>query len=125
MPVRPWSPEDLGRPTDGTWADMAFGLGELYEHENDLEQAADWYRRAAESGRADAALRLGAVLGRMADAGSAGDPVSASDLLAEATRWLSGAQDATTPDAIELITDMLNRQLRQAARRGLEPAPAG
>ncbi|TYK48392.1 SEL1-like repeat protein [Actinomadura decatromicini] len=123
MLVRPWSPADLGRPTDGTWADVAFGLGELYEHEGDLEQAADWYRRAAESGRADAALRLGGVLGRMADAGSAAD--SAEELLAEATRWLSGAHDATTPDAIELITDMLNRQLRRAARRGLEPAHAG
>jgi TPR repeat protein len=123
MPVRPWSPEDLGRPTDGTWADIAFGLGEMYEREDDLEQAAGWYRRAAESGRADAALRLGAVLGRLADAGAAAD--SAEDLLAEATRWLSGVQDATTPDAIELITDMLNRQLRQAARRGLEPSPAG
>ncbi|GAA1874663.1 hypothetical protein [Actinomadura bangladeshensis] len=123
MPVRPWTPEDLGRPTDGTWADVAFGLGEVYEREGDLAQAADWYRRAAESGRADAALRLGAVLGLMADAGSDGE--SAEDLLAEATRWLSGARDTTTPDAIELITDMLNRQLRQAARRGLEPAPAG
>ncbi|TYB43264.1 tetratricopeptide repeat protein [Actinomadura chibensis] len=123
MLVRPWSPADLGRPTDGTWADMAFGLGELYEHEGDLERAADWYRRAAESGRADAALRLGALLGRMADEGSAAD--SAEELLAEATRWLSGAHATTTPDAIELITDMLNRQLRQAARRGLEPASAG
>jgi TPR repeat protein len=102
---------------------VAFGLGEVYEREGDLDQAADWYRRAAESGRADAALRLGAVLGRMADAGSDGE--SAEDLLAEATRWLSGAHDATTPDAIELITDMLNRQLRQAARRGFEPAPTG
>lgn len=123
MPVRPWTPEDLGRPTDGTWADGAFGLGELYEREGDLDRAADWYRRAAESGRAAAALRLVAVLGRMADAGPAGE--SAGDLLAEAARWLSGAHDATTPDAIELITDTLNRQLRQAARRGLEPAPAG
>lgn len=123
MPIRPWTPEDLGRPTDGTWADVAFGLGEVYEREGDLAQAADWYRRAAESGRADAALRLGAVLGLMADAGPAGE--SAEDLLAEATRWLSGARDTTTPDAIELITDMLNRQLRQAARRGLEPAAAG
>ena len=121
MPVRPWSPEDLGRPTDGTWADVAFGLGEMYERAGDLESAADWYRRAAESDRADAALRLGAVLGRMADASRADD--SAEDLLAEATRWLSGAQDTTTPDAIELITDMLNRHQRQAARRGLEPAP--
>ncbi|NKZ04872.1 hypothetical protein HGB48_14100 [Actinomadura latina] len=123
MPVRPWTPEDLGRPTDGTWADVAFGLGEVYEREGDLEEAAGWYRRAAESGRADAALRLGALLGRMADAGPAGE--SAEELLAEATRWLSGALDTTTPDAIELITDMLNRQLRQAARRGFEPAPAG
>lgn len=123
MPIRPWTPEDLGRPTDGTWADVAFGLGEVYEREGDLAQAADWYRRAAESGRADAALRLGAVLGLMADAGPAGE--SAEDLLAEATRWLSGARDTTTPDAIELITDMLNRQLRQAARRGFEPATAG
>ncbi|TDD94071.1 tetratricopeptide repeat protein [Actinomadura rubrisoli] len=121
MPVRPWSPEDLGRPTDGTWADVAFGLGEMYERAGDLESAADWYRRAAESDRADAALRLGAVLGRMADASRADD--SAEDLLAEATRWLSGAQDTSTPDAIELITDMLNRHQRQAARRGLEPAP--
>ncbi|MEV4674701.1 MULTISPECIES: hypothetical protein [Actinomadura] len=123
MPARPWTPEDLGRPTDGTWADVAFGLGEMYEHEGDLEQAAGWYRRAAESGRADAALRLGAVLGRMADAGTAGD--AAGELIAEAARWLSGALDTTSTDAIELITDMLNRQLRQAARRGLEPAPAG
>ena len=123
MPVRPWTPADLGRPTDGTWADVAFGLGEVYEREGDLEEAAGWYRRAAESGRADAALRLGALLGRMADAGPAGE--SAEELLAEATRWLSGALDTTTPDAIELITDMLNRQLRQAARRGFEPAPAG
>ncbi|MCP9954319.1 hypothetical protein LUX33_41910 [Actinomadura madurae] len=59
----------------------------------------------------------------LADAGAAAD--SADDLLAEAARWLSGAQAATTPDAIELITDMLNRQLRQAARRGFEPSPAG
>ncbi|GAA0576181.1 SEL1-like repeat protein [Actinomadura livida] len=125
MPVRRWSPEDLGRPTDGTWADVAFGLGEMYEREGDLKQAADWYRRAAESGRPAAALRLGAVLGRRADAGAADESVSAEDLLAEATRWLSGAQNATTPDAIELITDTLNRQLRQAARRGLEPTPAG
>ncbi|XRQ03888.1 hypothetical protein ACN3XK_45955 [Actinomadura welshii] len=103
---------------------MAFGLGQMFERGGELQEAADWYRRAARSGRADAALRLGAVLGQMADAGSADDPASAGDLLAEATRWLSGAQDATTPDAIELITDTLNRQMRQAARRGLEPTPA-
>ncbi|MFC6878820.1 MULTISPECIES: tetratricopeptide repeat protein [Actinomadura] len=122
MSVRPWRPEDLGRPTDGSWADVAFGLGEMYEREGDLEQAADWYRRAAESDRPDAALRLGDVLGRLADARRDASADAAENLIAEATRWLSGAHDATTPDAIELITDMLNRQLRQAARRGLEPA---
>ncbi|MBT2213635.1 MULTISPECIES: tetratricopeptide repeat protein [Actinomadura] len=129
MSVRPWSPEDLGRPTDGSWADVAFGLGEMYERCGDLESAADWYRRAAESDRADAALRLGDVLGRLADARRAGQAggsaESAEDLLAEATRWLSGAPGPTTPDAIELVTDMLNRHQLQAARRGLEPAPTG
>ncbi|HEY8479337.1 MAG TPA: hypothetical protein VIL71_05840 [Spirillospora sp.] len=123
MPVRLWSPEDLGRPAGGTYADVAFGLGEMYERESDLEQAANWYRRAAGAGRADAALRLVSVLGRMADAEDADD--TADDLLAEAARWLSGARDATTPDAIELVTDTLNRQMRQAARRGLEPVSAG
>ncbi|MBE1534672.1 hypothetical protein [Actinomadura algeriensis] len=123
MPVRPWRPEELGRPADGDRVDVAFGLGRVCEHEGDLERAAHWYRRAAESGHAGAALRLGAVLGRLADVGSGGE--SAEDLLAEATRWLSGVQAATTPDAIELITDMLNRHQRQAARRGLEPTATG
>lgn len=126
MPVRPWNPEALGRPTDGKRVDVAFGLGRMCEHEGDLEQAADWYRRAAESGHAGAALRLGAVLGRLADARFAdASDESAEELLAEATRWLSGVQAATTPDAIELITDMLNRHQRQAARRGLETAGTG
>jgi TPR repeat protein len=38
-------------------------------------------------------------------------------LMAEATRWLSEAHTARHPDAIELITDMLNRQQRLAALR--------
>ncbi|RSN39988.1 MULTISPECIES: sel1 repeat family protein [Actinomadura] len=126
MPVRPWNPEELGRPTDGGRVDVAFGLGRVYELEGDLERAADWYRRAAESGHPGAPLRLGAVLGRLADARSAdASDESAEDLLAEASRWLSGVQAATTPHAIELITDMLNRHQRQAARRGLEPTATG
>lgn len=126
MSVRPWNPEELGRPTDGGRVDVAFGLGRVYELEGDLERAAGWYRRAAESGHTGAPLRLGAVLGRLADARSAdASAESAEDLLAEASRWLSGVQAATTPDAIELITDMLNRHQRQAARRGLEPTATG
>ncbi|MFI6520214.1 tol-pal system YbgF family protein [Spirillospora sp. NPDC050679] len=125
MPVRPWSPELPGACADGPWADVAFGLGELYERDGDLDRAAEWYREAAEVGRSDAALRLGDVLGRLADQRLPAAPDTAAGLLAEASRWLSGAPDATTPDAIELITDMLNRHQRQAARRGLEAAPAG
>ncbi|MGK5550174.1 tetratricopeptide repeat protein [Actinomadura kijaniata] len=110
--------------TDGPWADVSFGLGELYELEGDLAQAAEWYREAAESGRADAALRLGDVLGRLADERLPAAPDTAEELLAEATRWLSGAPAASSPDAIELITEMLDRHHRWAARRGLEPGPA-
>ncbi|WP_067481601.1 hypothetical protein [Actinomadura hibisca] len=125
MPVRPWCPEVPGARADGPWSDVAFGLGDLYERDGDLDRAAEWYREAAEAGRADAALRLGDVLGRLADQRLPAAPDTAAELLAEASRWLSGAPDATTPDAIELITVMLDRHQRQAARRGLEPAPAG
>lgn len=125
MPVRPWRLESTGRVSEGPLADLAYQFGEQHEREGDLEQAAEWFRRAAESARPDAALKLGGVLGRLADEQPAGSPDSSEQLLAEATRWLSGAQGVTTPDAIELVTDMLNRHQRQAARRGLEPATAG
>ncbi|MFC5186195.1 hypothetical protein [Actinomadura harenae] len=116
MPVRTWRPESVRTGEGETFAGFAFGLGETFERDGDLEQAASWYRRAAEAGSPGAALRLGDVLGRLADERRAGD--SAEELLAEATRWLSGAPDTTTPDAIGLITDMLNRHQRRAARRG-------
>ncbi|MEU5877983.1 hypothetical protein [Spirillospora sp. NPDC047279] len=124
MPVRPWRLDSAGRLSEGSLADLAYQFGDQHEREGDLEQAAEWFRRAAQSStRPDAALRLGGVLGRLADEQPAeGAPGTSEQLLAEATRWLSGAQGATTPDAIELITDMLNRHQRQAARRGLEPA---
>lgn len=115
MPVRTWRPEAVRTAESETFAGVALGLGETFEHDGDLEQAASWYRRAAEAGSPFAALRLGDVLGRLADERRAGD--SAEDLLAEATRWLSDAPDTTTPDAIGLITDMLNRHQRRAARR--------
>ncbi|MQY03121.1 hypothetical protein [Actinomadura macrotermitis] len=124
MSVRPTSVESLGHAAGETWVDVALGLGGLYERDGDLRRAADWYRQAAEAGRADARLRLGDVLGRLADQQRPG-PADTEDLLAEASRWLSGAAGTGAPGAIELITDMLNRHQRQAARRGLEPAPAG
>ncbi|GAA4151247.1 hypothetical protein [Actinomadura keratinilytica] len=134
MPVPSSRPQPLGDPRpagrakDGAcseWPDFAYWLGTLYESEGDLEQAAGWLRRAAESGHPRAALALVDVLGRLADE----RPPGACDvLLAEATRWLSVAcassgRDAATPDAIELVTDMLNRHQRRAARRGV-PEPA-
>lgn len=121
MPVRPLTPGTIGDGVDGSLVDLAYGLGEQYERDGDLEQAAQWFRRAAEADRGRAALRLGDVLGRLADE----RPPGSERLLAEATRWIAGAPDATTPDAIELITDMLNRHQRAAARRGLEAATAG
>lgn len=119
MSVRPARPESAGRsPVAGSWADISFGLGLLYEQEDDLEKAARWFREAAECERPGAAIRLSTVLGRLADERSA---VPARPLLAEATRWLSEGLDATSPDAIGMITDMLDRHHRAAARRGLEP----
>jgi TPR repeat protein len=93
------------------------------EREGDLEGAARWFRRAAEADFPNAALRLGAVLGRLADEHDTKTKRSPEMLLAEATRWLSEVK--TSPDAVELITDLLNRQQRLAARRALEPLTAG
>ncbi|GAA4068808.1 MULTISPECIES: hypothetical protein [Actinomadura] len=124
-------PRPAGRAKDGAWSewpDFAYGLGALYESEGDLEQAAGWFRRAAESGHPRAALALVDVLGRLADERGERSPGASDVLLAEATRWLaracaSSGRDAAAPDAIELVTDMLNRHQRRAARRGV-PEPA-
>jgi TPR repeat protein len=116
MVVRPLPPKDAA------WAQIAYGLGEMYEREGNLERAVALFRRAAESDRPDAALRLADLLGQLAERCEAGP---CDQALAEGTRWLSGAPAPTTPDAIGLITDMLDRHQRRAARRGLEPAPTG
>ncbi|MEW2356123.1 hypothetical protein [Spirillospora sp. NPDC029432] len=121
MSVRPWSPETARRCVDGAWADIAFELGLLYEREGDLGQAVRWFRHAAECDRPGAAVRLSSALTRLADERAAG---AGEELLAEASRWLSEGVDATRPDSIRLITDMLDRHQRAAARRGLEPAGA-
>ena len=112
----------------GSLERVACSIGERFEREGDLELAARWFRRAAEAGCPEAALRLGDVLGRLADergAETKDSPDSPERLLAEASRWLSEVRYATMPDGIELVTDMLNRHQRLAARRGLEPEPVG
>lgn len=122
MSARSWTPAHGGRSRP--YARIAFASGKRYERQGDLEGAARWFRRAAEADLSDAALRLGDVLGRLADRRGVADGTaenrSRDRLLAEATRWLSEAHEAKHPDAIELITDMLNRQQRLAARRAVE-----
>ncbi len=124
MSARPWAPAHGGRPRP--YARIAFASGKRYERDGDLEGAARWFRRAAEADLSAAALRLGDVLGRLADRrdvaeGDDADGTRARDrLLAEAARWLSEAYRSTHPDTIELITDMLNRQQRLAAERAVE-----
>ncbi|RAY12383.1 hypothetical protein DPM19_24850 [Actinomadura craniellae] len=61
------------------------------------------------------------MLGRLAD----DRPESSEVLLAEAIRWISRASDATSPAAIGLITDTLNRHQRLAARRGGDSVTVG
>lgn len=111
---------------DRRLARAAYERGLRYQAEGDLERAARCFRRAAEVGMPEAALRLGEVLVRLADPAllSPGTKVKQSPelLLVEASRWLSGV--STSPGAIELITDMLNRQQRLAARRARDPEPA-
>jgi hypothetical protein len=116
-------------PAPGPLARVAYSLGERCELEGDIDGAARWFRRAAETGCLDAALRLGDLLGRLAD--EHGDQTGDSPelLLAEAARWFCEARSATGPDravpeTIGRVTDMLDRHQRLAARRGREPLAA-
>lgn len=110
-----------GESRRGLDARAAFEQGLVHEEAGDLEPAARWFRRAAEVGHPEAALRLGRVLGRLADRQGPVERTGVKTkqspelLVAEAARWLSGVKAG--PDTIELITDMLNRQQRLAARR--------
>lgn len=127
MPVP--SPAPVAGHRRGSLAEFAYRLGEWREREGDLEQAAGWFRRAAEfpgGGSRDAELRLGDVLGRLAEQRRAhSGRQSAEGLLAEGSRWLAGAQSAASPAPIELVTDMLNRHQRQAAQRVPQSAASG
>jgi TPR repeat protein len=113
----------VGRPVAGSQAREAYELGVWCEREGDLECAAHWFRRAAEADFPGAALRLGGVLSRLADERNTKAKQSPEMLMAEASRWLSVVN--TSPDAVELITDLLNRQQRLAARRAIEPLTVG
>ncbi|MCW2897956.1 MAG: hypothetical protein JWO67_221 [Streptosporangiaceae bacterium] len=127
MPVRRRTPAPSALPAVAGEppARVAYGLGAQCERDGDLAGATRWLRHAAEGGSAEAALRLGDLLGRLAEERGQGRRNASEPLLAEATRWLSTAKSSTAPDAVELVTDMLNRHQRLAARRGLEPVLTG
>jgi hypothetical protein len=98
------------RPSD------CFAYGERCERKADLTGAARWYRYAAEGAWPGAALRLAAILVRLADECAPFDRDEES-LVAEATRWLSESEPSGDPEWTRLVMAMLDRQQRLAARR--------
>ncbi len=118
MSVRLRRLEYPGDHAAGSQARFLYKLGVRAEAEGNMERAAGWFRKAAEAGIPEAALRLGGVLGHLAEQPVGKAKASPEQLLAEASRWASGA--GAGPDKMMLITDLLNRQQRLAARRALE-----
>jgi hypothetical protein len=99
----------------------AYRLGENCERAGDHEGAIIWFRRAAEAGHPEAAMRLCGLLGRIIDAhlDSSRDDGQARridlTLMTEAIRWLSCARGRSEPQMIELILETLRRQQCLAA----------
>jgi hypothetical protein len=96
------------------WA--AYQLGCHYDDQGDLEAAARWYRMAAASDFADAALRLGCVLDMLASQRTAagGPGYSRSErealvLVSDAARWYAEAFAAGHPEAAERLDGMISR----------------
>ena len=108
------------------WA--AYQLGCHYDDQGDLEGAARWYRMAAASDFADAALRLGCVLDMLASQRTAtgGPGYSRSErealvLVSEAARWYAEAFAAGHSEAAERLDGMISRHDPEHPR---PPAPA-
>ncbi len=120
-------PARLGRPDAipgvSSRAGTAYRLGDSCERLGDLEGAITWFRRAAEADHADAAMRLGSLLGRFIDQRALRDATEEYHqarrtdltLMAEATRWLAAAQGSRRPEMVELVVSMLHRQQFLAA----------
>lgn len=94
----------------------AYQLGCHYDDQGDLEAAARWYRMAAASDFADAALRLGCVLDMLASqhTAAAGPGYSRSErealvLVSEAARWYAEAFAAGHPEAAGRLDGMISR----------------
>ena len=94
----------------------AYGLGRRHEADGDLAEAARWYRIAAGGDHADAALRLGRTLDRLA--GSYGR--EELHLVTEAAQAYAEAYAAGYPEAADRIDEML---AGFACGRRLAPQP--
>jgi TPR repeat protein len=111
------------------WA--AYQLGCHYDDDGDLEAAARWYRMAAASDFADAALRLGCVLDMLASQRTAtgGPGYSRSErealvLVSEAARWYAEAFAAGHPEAAERLDGMISRHDPEHPIPPAPPPPA-
>jgi hypothetical protein len=108
----------------------AYRLGENCERIGDLEGAITWFRRAAEAGHPEAAMRLSGLLGQIIDAhlDASRDDGQARridlTLMTEAIRWLSAARGRSEPQMVELILETLQRQQCLAAGHPPGEGPA-
>lgn len=96
----------------------AYELGCRHEADGDLAEAARWFRVAAGGDHADAALRLGRTLDRLAGACGRAE----LHLVTEAARAYAEAYAAGYPEAADRIDEML---AGFAGRREPPPEPPG
>ncbi|MFI0480650.1 hypothetical protein [Actinomadura sp. 9N215] len=89
----------------------AYELARLHDADGNLGEAARWYRVAARSDHADAALRLGRTLDLLADRCAATGPYSAQreelHLITEAAQAYAEAYAAGYTEAADRIDEML------------------
>ncbi|RFU43609.1 hypothetical protein DZF91_00260 [Actinomadura logoneensis] len=118
----------------------AYELGRRCDQAGDLGEAARWYRVAARQDHGDAALRLGEVLGMLAERASRradGEPSAAArtrarrdalHLVTEAAQAFAEAYAAGYPEAAELVEellDLVDRGRPPSQDRGEVPAGRG
>ncbi|WUI01645.1 hypothetical protein OHR68_07465 [Spirillospora sp. NBC_00431] len=109
--------DDIARARHASFVDSlaldraAYALARRHEADGDLGEAARWYRVAARSDHADAALRLGQTLDLLADRCAAADPPGAQrvelHLITEAAQAYAEAYAAGYPEAADRIDEML------------------
>jgi hypothetical protein len=99
----------------------AYQLARQHQEDGDLEAAVRWYRVAAMSDYADAALQLGRVLDYLAES-QLGRPASRvstreeMDLVSEAARWYAAAYAAGHSEAAEYLDTLIARHDAERSR---------